>query len=172
MQNTEKKEIKVEEKVENKKEFKKLKDLTMEEIKDEFKKVKCTFYKTTSRDKMNVNYNVKLHIMENVVDCRMQGVTQQKYMYEMALLNQDLNSERPVKTGAYCRFSIGKKDEDGSMYHLVEVIFNKNFKASFFLDDVQVDILKMAGKYDSFNWLQRPSKMEFEYLMIDEKLVD
>lgn len=147
-------------------EFKRLKELSMEEIKN-FKKLDVTFYKTSSRDRNNVNYNVKVHVVKNICDVRMKDVTQEKFMLEAMLLKLDLNTADSFKTGAYARFSVGEKD--GKEFHLVEIVFNKTYRSSFFLNDNQIEVLKMLGKYNEFNWQKRPSDLGIDYLMPDEE---
>lgn len=149
MEKNEQKEILKE--MNNTKEFKKMSDLTLEEIK---KWPTCV---ATVRRIKNTRTNVEryyfiLHLVKGWCDFTL-NLSQQQYYNILIKANEDFDTkESDVKV--FTRYSIGQK-KDGEKYHLIEVVVNKLVRFCFFVDDLQIENLKELKVYNTIPWENR-----------------
>ncbi len=129
--------------------LKKLKDLTIEEIKS-LGKFSSTFYKTESRDRSRQYYSVKVHLKDGFFDKGI-DLTQTEYFLEATAMKQDLTLNQPFDAACYIRFTKGI-NRLGNEFHLVGIIFNERLRKSFLLSDDDVKLLKVINLYDELKW--------------------
>lgn len=134
-------------------EFKKIKEMSLEEIKQQSIIIDASLSKRLnkkdpSKNTCVVNFKVIPGVIEKTIYLSLSEYINVKLSYKSPLEYNTSNIK------AYARLSRGFRKSDGSEFNLVEVVFNKNVVKSFFLDDLDIDNIKALGR--DLKFIDRP----------------
>ncbi len=153
-------------------EFKKLKDLTKDEIK-QLTVFRAQVFKRNFKNQPGASYSLTLPLIPGLCDLRMQ-LTQEQYFNILIKSDVDLNVNTAVSIGVYGRLSKGIK-KDNTIYYCCEIIINSRLRYAWILNDLQVEninsmIKRNPEKYSFINWLDRGAVEVEDLALIQEDM--
>ena len=156
-------------KKEENKEFKRLRDLSLEEIKQLTLK-KATITQRKFKDGTGAGYKLTLHLIKGFCEFEM-PLERDQYFNILIKSGNDLNTTKPIMVGVYTRFSIGE-NEDGNKFYCVEAIINKKIRKSWFLSDLQIENLETLNKLNDFKWEDRNGLKVEDLMNVQDDFVE
>lgn len=143
------------EKENNTKQFKKMAEMTPEEIKKEFDVVPVIMRRVKTRD--NTSYfTCQIQVVPGLITKQLTSAEfgEEHYNrigFSLRKSNPSLDptTTNEIKFNAFARYSIGKNSTTKEPFYLIEVAFDKYVKRTVFLSYLEIENYKEAKEYNS-----------------------
>ncbi len=148
----------------NNNQFKKMNEMTGEEIKAEFKTVPVVMRRVKSRDG-SVYYTCHIQIVPGLVNKQIPaGEFGEEHYNRIGLSLRknnptlDPTTTNEIKFNAFARYSIGKNSVTNEPFYLVEIAFDKFVKRTVFLNYLEIENYKEAKEFNKSlpEFIERP----------------